>query len=99
MDFSKLISYIPYAKDAGFLMVHVAGLALLAEGDATGAAKKQEVVTQIRTEMAKPGGFDLPKAFDSDFTVGLAVDVALKLLNLVGFSAFFAKLKTGSAPT
>lgn len=92
----NILSYIPYAKDAGLLLVHCAGYAVLTEDpEKEGKAKRLEAIKAIKEQLAQPGGFDLPGPLNNDFSIGLALDVSVKLLNMVGFSKFFSGLKSG----
>ena len=92
----NVLSYIPYMKDAGLLLVHCAGYAVMNENPTTtGPEKRTLAIKAIKTQLDAPGGFDLPSVLNNDFSIGLALDVSVKLLNAVGFSKFFSGLKIG----
>lgn len=105
MNVAGVMKYVPFAYDAGFILVHAAGVAVIMEKESkenkpdapkTGPAKKAEAVKRIREQLLKAGGVDLPTSMNNDFTVGLAIDVAVILLNFIGLSRFFNSPKSGS---
>lgn len=95
----NILKYIPYAQDAGFLVVHAAGLAVMQEDPTVKSTdRRTRAIVSLKEQLNKPGGFDLSPALNNDFSIGLALDVAVKLLNLIGLSRLFNSLKPGSEP-
>lgn len=86
---STFLLKLPLVKDFLLLLIAAGAYAVLVERGGGGAEKRAEAVNKLKSIVDAPGGLDLPAALSTEFFYGLALDVVIKVLNVVGFSQFF----------
>lgn len=94
----KAVRALGFIKDILKVLAVTVGAAMGNEGGALSAQKKAAAVADIKAQLALPGGVDLPKWLEphQDWLFGFYVDMAVRLLNSLGF---FGKSSASSPPS